>query len=125
MLSKQTPRFRVVEKPADVHPIRPVEVVDHGKDFQAGVFHVQVWHDPLIDGANGVALNHVKELVGLVVHGLQVAVGSEHVQPIGIEKIDLMSEIAQRGEAGSVPGHIESGANAFLLIQRYLRGSEF
>ena len=63
-----------------------------------------------------MVFDHVEELVGLVVHPLQTAVGGEHVQPVGIQQIDLAGVIAERRETSGVPGYVESRADAFFLV---------
>ena len=74
---------------------------------------------------NDGSLNHVEAFVSLLVYGLQTAVRSKHLQPNGKEKVDLAGIFAQGGEAGSVIGHVEGGADAFLGIQLDLRRRGF
>ncbi len=102
-----------------------VEVVHHGEDFHAGVFRLQERHHPVVDRENRAPLHDIEELVGLIVDALQSAVGREYVQPVGIQDVDLAGVGAQRRETGRIPGHIESRANPFSLIQRDLRSRQF
>ena len=44
------------------------------------------------------------------------------MQPVRIEKIDLVRILAQRSQAGRIPRRVESGANAFLGVERDQRG---
>src|SRR5215469_698512 len=60
---------------------------------------------------------------GLFVHPFEVSIGREHVQPLWIEPVNLARILAQRGETGGVPGHVEGGADAFIAVQSYLGGS--
>ena len=43
------------------------------------------------------------------------------MQPVRIKNVDLTGVSAQRRKAGRIPGHVESGADAFFLIQLDLR----
>jgi len=62
------------------------------------------WHDTVVDGTRVIILHHVEKLVRLVVHSLQMAVGGQHVQPVGIEQVDLAGEIAKRRELAASQG---------------------
>ncbi len=117
LLAKKRARGRIVQEACDVsYPVRPVKVVDHGEDFHAVVFRFQKRHHPVVNGTHVIVLHHVKNFIGLVVHRLQTAVGGKHVQPVGIKQIDLAGKIAQRREAGGVPGNVERRADAFFLV---------
>ena len=69
-------------------------------------------------------LHDVEKLIGLVVDTLQVSIRGKHVQPVGIENVDLVGVSAQRRETGCVPRHIKRGPDAFFLVQRDLRGRQ-
>jgi hypothetical protein len=109
------------------HPLDPVvadgiEVVDQGKDLGFRLLRLEERHHLVVDiGADLAGLEDVVEFV-LGGHRLQAAVGGEHVQPLRVEHVDLVHVLAQRGEAGGVPGHVEGGADAFLGVEHHLRG---
>ena len=118
LFSEERPGLGVVQEFCNApDPICPVEIVDHGEDFHAGVFQIEKFHDAVIDGENFGAFHHIEEFVGLVVYGLEVAIGGEHVQPIGIEYVDLAGVVAEGRKAGGVPRNVECGADAFFLIE--------
>ena len=117
LLAKDRAGSRIIQKIRDSpHPLRTVKVVHHGKNFHGGVFRLEKRHHAVVDGAHAIVFDHVEELVGLVVHPLQTAVGGEHVQPVGIQQIDLAGVIAERRETSGVPGYVESRANALFLV---------
>jgi len=116
--AEESPGIGTVKEGGDVaHPIRAVEIVDHGEDFHRGVFRLEERHDAVVDGVDSVSLYHIKELVGLIVHGLQSPVGGQHMEPIGIEQIDLVSKVAQGGKTGGIPRDVEGGSNTLLLVE--------
>ena len=73
----------------DVDPLNAVEVVHQRKNFYAGVFRLQERHDFVVHRLDGLALDCVEELIGLRIDPLHIAIGRQHVQPFGIEQIDL------------------------------------
>ena len=61
--------------------------------------------------------HHIKEFVGLFVDTLQAAVGSDDVQPVGKEQVDLAGVFAQRRKTGGVVGHVECRADTLFRVQ--------
>jgi hypothetical protein len=114
----------IVEEVA--HPFHPViadgiEVVDQGEDLGLRLLRLEEGHHLVVDVLADFPVLH--DVVHLVVggHRLQATVGGEHVQPLGIEHVELVHVLAQRGEAGRVPSHVKRGANAFFGVEHDLR----
>ena len=102
-----------------------IEVVDHGEDFHLGIFRLEEGHHAVVDGARAWPFcTTSKNLLVWSSTPCSRPSGGEDVQPVGIQHVDLAGKIAQGREAGRVPGNIERGADAFFLIQLYLRGSQ-
>src|SRR5208282_3571783 len=72
---------------------------------------------------DGLSLDHVEHGVGFRIHGLQMAVWTENLQPGGEEQIDLARILAQGREAGRIPGNVECRPHPLLGVQRELRRS--
>ena len=118
-------RIRIFQKIGNSgNPVCAVGVVDHGEDFHARIFRIEKRHDLVIHRTDRAALHDIEEFSRLLVDALHVAVGADHVQPVGIEHVDLARVRAQRRKAGRVPRNIKRGANAFFLIEFDLRGRE-
>jgi hypothetical protein len=94
-----------------------VEVVHHGEDFGFGVLGFEERHQLFVNDAGAIIL--VYDVVELVQFGdgLEISVGGENVEPLGIEQVDLVNIFAERGETGGVPGDVEGAADAFVLVQ--------
>src|SRR5258708_29564148 len=118
LLAEKRARSGTVQEGGDItYPIGSVEIVDHGEDIHVGVFRLEERHDAVVDGVDSVALYHIEKLVGLIVHGLQSSVGGQYVEPVGIEQVDLVSEVAQGRKTGGIPRDVEGGSNALLLVE--------
>ncbi len=117
---------RVVQEPDNIsYPVCAVGIVHHGEDFHGGIFGLEKRHHAVIDRKNRAALrvtlDDIEILIRLIVNALQPSIGGEHMQPVGIENVDLVGEGPQRRKTGRVPGNIEGSANSFFLIQLDLR----
>ena len=99
-----------------------VEVVDQRENFRLRLLTLEERHHFVVDRPRlALVVHHVVKRVELG-DGLQPAVRSEHVHPLGKEQVDLRVILLQRGEAGGVPLHIERASNAFVGVQYDLRG---
>src|SRR5208282_1562002 len=104
LAAEERPRAGIIQETNNIsHPVRAIGIVHHGEDFHAGVFRIEKRHDAVIDWANGGSAYDIEELTRLVVDALQPPVGSNYVQPVGIEYVDLTRILAQRRKTGCVP----------------------
>ena len=119
--AKTRPCIRIIEKCADVNPIRSIEILHHRENFHSRVFRFHERHDLVIHRTNRDTLHYIEQLVGLLIDGLQPAIRRKHLQPCWKKQVDLARVFTQRGEAGCVPGNVKRSADAFLGIQLHLR----
>src|SRR6185437_6526818 len=121
--AKQIVRVGIVQKVGYVEPVFTGRVVHQGKDFGSRLRRLEERHDLVVDGVDFAVAHNVKRLVGLLVDALEVSVGREHVQPLGIQQVNLPRILAERRKTGRVRGHVERRSNSFIAVQLNLRRS--
>ena len=97
LLAEQRPRPGIVQKINHAsYPVGAVKIVHHGKDFHPRIFRLQKGHHAIVNRKDSAALHNVKEFIRLFVDALQSSIGIEHVQPVGIQDVDLAGIGPQR-----------------------------
>ena len=95
-MAKLGVRIRIAQKTGNINPVFSVGVIHYRKDLGAGVLRLQKGHDLIVNRTHDSALNHLKKrFLFLGILTLQVAIRTEHVQPLRIEQINLARVLAE------------------------------